>query len=56
MALGQPVWNARLVMASISSVQGDAVFEGSAEVVRELVGMPAGNEGGDGEDAAVTCG
>jgi hypothetical protein len=32
---------------------GDSVLEGAAEVVRELVGVPAGDQGGDGDEAAV---
>jgi hypothetical protein len=35
---------------------GDSVLEGPAEVVRQLVGIPTGDQGGDGDEAAVPGG
>ena len=43
-------------MASRSSVSCDAVLEGPVEVVRQLVGVPTGDQGGDGDEAAVPGG
>ena len=37
-------------------VVGDAVVDGAAEVAGELLGAVEGDEGGDGDEGAVTLG